>query len=418
MAIHYSIHSIRNYSVSGRSKLILPSPKLNYKITIPKELSSKILTPPVAPKKAAPLLGSVSSAGAKVSGDLSGLFRNVLSLFYKSQGKQTPAGLTALGFTNAFGLVLGGLGVHTGVKEIKSSDKISDAVGRVLGYFKALGGGLWVAGAGALFSSRLLTLGEMLTASKTAAAASGILGKVGGHGASLGSLLASITGGVRLFELHSFRSQIKAKLNGLPEQEKVSQGFQFLKGWISISKEEREEIRKTFPNATPKELEEKEGLLLTRKKEIFKRVAGSDCLSLVQEKGIEDAQVVFKTVQKAIQTKLILSSISFGLLLAWTIIAAALLILATPEILAIMPFVSIALSIGNLANDTYLWIKELMTASSGTYDKAWIIFSVVLAVLGSGLSVALTDGLAPLIASISFGALWLGIDLLGYKVTG
>lgn len=418
MTISFSIKSNPKYPDFRVFPSPKPSKKLDYRIRLSPSVFQgvdKIIIPSPAPKIPKPLLSPSIGAGAKVCGDLSSVFRQVLSSSYRLQGKETPAALTALGFTNAFAAIFGALGIQSALEEIKTAEKATDTVGKILAGFKALSGGTLMMNGATMFSSRLLTIGEILSASKVLGIASGIFGRIGTYFANAGLAIGSIATGIRIFELYSFRSHIDAIMNqtGLPEQERVRQGFQFLKSFTTISAEEREEIRKAFPEASAKELEEKGELLLMKKGEAFKRLAGSECLQMVRENKLEDAQAVLESVQDVSRKKIFLASVAFGLTILGIIAVSAWLILSAPELAVFTPLIGIAGALGGLANDVYGWIGELKP-SSGQYDQAWMVFSALLAVASVAFTSVLSGDWPAIAGAAAFGVLWLGIETVGY----
>lgn len=417
--------------------------KLNYKFTVPGNLQlttgsvfQKALSspPPFAGRIDAEgeestdqaLLSPLVISGAEVIADFSGHIRQTFASSNTVYGTENPAALAALGFTTGFSLVSGSLNVRSGIKEIKTADKISDTAGKVLAGLKIVKGGVFAA-AGAIFIPvRALSIAALSTTAKIVSTMAGVLGSLGSALFSIGSLFAGISLGIRLNEHRQFRQELEAILKdpNLSEEARPAAALGHLKKLASVGPEEKAEIltelekdpeyRVLSPEQQTEKASLKEKLLLQRKEAFLKRVTSDECLKMIRQKGPSEAGEVIASVQKKSLEKVIVSSIAIGLVGISLALTAASFVFTGPLAIILTTAIGLAVSLSWILVDAYGLIQEFKNSEPGRFDKLWILLSTVVAAIAVGLVFFLSGGIAPIIAASVVGLVWLAINITSY----
>ena len=373
------------------------------------------------------IFGPLLLNGSEFIADFSGQIRQVFSSYHELYGTENPAALAALGVTSGLNLFTGGLNVKSAIEEIKTAEKTSDVVGKVLGHLKIARGAAQATGGAAIIPARVLSIAALMTSLKVISTIAGVLGSFASACFNGVSLLAAIGTGIRLHELRLFRNELNAILKDpqLTEAERPVKALEHLKKLATVSSLEKEEIRKeiealpefgTFsPQQITEKVEEKANLLLLKKEAILKRLLDEDCLTQIRQKGPSEANSVIETVLERSKEKVILASITMGLLIVGIAIMIAAFIVTGPMDILVMTALSLAISFGWLLLDGYELFKEFKSTDAGRFDKLCIFISSVIAVISVAVVFFLSGSIGPIIAAAVVGAVWLVINAMCYS---
>ena len=433
--LNYTLPENNANSYSKPSKNYL-SPNFNYTLTVPKNIviqASNIYERTIPQNGSTSgtgseqtLLGPLVLSGAEVVDDFASNIRQTFSTYHQVYGTDSPVELAALGFTTGFNVISGSLNVRSGLKEIKTAEKVSDVAGKQLAQLKVAKGAAAAAGGAVFIPVRALSLAALYTSSKVVSVLAGVLGSIGTLCFNIVVFVAGVALAMKLNEHRLFRNELNAILEdpNVPEQDRPPKALEHLKKLATVSPEEKEAIRtelKALPEnqtISIKELdaqvEEKSNLLSQRKEAYLKRVADGDCVKQIREKGPAEAKEVIEAVKKASKEKVIISATGMGLLAVGVCITIAGFIFTGPLGIAIAAGVGLAASLGWLALDAYDLIKEFKETDPGRFDKLWIFLSSVLAIVTVALVFFLSGGTAPIIAAAVGGAIWLAINAACY----
>jgi hypothetical protein len=330
-----------------------------------------------------PLSSLVLTAGDMI-GDLTSHVRSSFDGANKIFGTESPSSLGALGFTNAFSVIKGGLDVQAGVNETKKAQKISDVAGQALGCLKVAKGGSFAIGGALLLPFRALSIAALYTASKIVTTLAGVFGSVGGAFFSIGTLFVTVATGIRLHEQRVFRQGLQAILNGKEGTvaERNAKALDYLRKQATVSSEEKEKVLEALkkdpafaalnPAQQKEKIDENESALLKKKEALFKRVVGNEPLERIRASGPAQAAEILASVQKATFKKTVLSSIAMALLILGIAVSIAALVCTGPIGIVVTTLIGLTLSLGWLVLDGYELFDEFKGAKPGRFYKMWI----------------------------------------------
>ena len=204
---------------------------------------------------------------------------------------------------------------------------------------------------------------------------------------------------------------------------RFSLALEHLKKLVTVSPQEKEEVRQAVltdekyrlldPARIEEKIVKKERNLLLRKEAHLKRLTSDDCLNAIRQKGPADAKSVIETVLNKSRTKIILSSIVMGLLAVGIAITVASLFL-NPIGLMVVSAIGLATTLGWVLIDAYSLIQNYHVDDPGRFDKVWIFLSTVMTIITVSLVFFLSGGIAPIIAALVVGSVWMGINVICY----
>jgi hypothetical protein len=425
-ALNFTIYSNNSIYYPHRTPLlrrVTSNSKINFRIGFPQPSPGNFFTTnipaPLARKEEnKPLVGSLVGSGADFINSFSSHIRKDFELSNLIFETENPEGLAPLGFTVGFNLVFGGVNVKNGIKEVATAQKVSDTVGQRLAELKIARGGTQFAGAAFLIPSKILTILDLARSSKAYAVAAGTLGRIGGAFFNVFLFIVMGSLGLSLFEQYQFRKEFHKILKdpNLTEDQRYSSALAYLKKRAMVSPEEKEKIRqevranKKYQQLNQELLNQKiagrESKLLQKKEMGLKRLFGEDGLEKIRQSTPSQAKAVVDEIQCKGREKVILNSSVMGLLSLSVIVMVASFF---TKMLAAVPIIGLVTNIGWLIIDGYALFKNF-NSDPGRYDKALLFFSTVVAVIVVTCVFFLTGGIAPTVAALGVGLVWLGIN--------
>lgn len=386
----------------------------------------KIFDNQLLPMNEESVLSPLVLSGTEVIADFSGHIRKTFDTSNKVYGTENPVALAALGFTTGFNIISGGFNVQSGINDLHQAKKISDVAGTALGHLKIGQGATSAAGGAVYVPVRALSLATLWSSAKIVSTTAGILGSLGDGLFGISLVCAGIATGIKFHEIRLFQKGLYAILNDskITEQARSIKALDYLKQLVTISPDEKTQILNqlksdpqflTLPEETKvAKVAEKESLLLQRKEACFKRVLSEDCLNLIQQKGVDEATTVIDAVKKESRTKFILSLLSIVFISIGAALAIATFIFTGPIWIIVSTAAALIVSFAMLIIDGCGLINEFKNSVPGRFDKLCILFSSLMALVCVALVFFLTGGLAPLIAAIAVGVVWMGINIACY----
>ncbi len=371
-------------------------------------------------------LGTLVLSGNDLINNVAGNVRSIFSGANKVFDTKNPAALAALGFTSGFSIFSGPVNVINGIKEVKTAEKTSDAAGRALAYLKIARGVVFATAGVVLIPVRVLTIVSLWTASQIVATMAGTLGSAGSALFSIGSFLVGIGLGIRLHEQRCFRKELNAILKdpALNEEMRSVKALEHLKKLATVSPEEKTQFLNELeadpqycalsPEQQAEKKTEKEKLLLERKEAFLKRVTSGECLKLIRQQGPSEAKAVIAAVQKQSLEKVIIASISMALVCIGLATTAASFVFTGPIAIITLIAVGLATSFAWMLVLGYGLFQEFMNSEPGRFDKLWIFLSSVAATVSVATIFFLSGGTAAILASLTAGVIWLGINGVCY----
>lgn len=410
----------QNFNAANTRSFTPKIHKLNYHFALSQNISLAI-NEHLQSAAHAPYLSAVVLDTNTVVADLAGMLKSTVAFASKYFGAtEDPADLNSLGMTAGFSIISGGLGIVSGVKEVKAAEKISDTSGRIMAGLKIAGKSISLAG-GVL---RSLSLAFMLSSADIIIRLNEILKSVVGGFSLAGAALSTASQGIKLDELRRFQEELDEILTD-PETG-FTDALEHLKKLASASPEENEKIvRKLKVNPEylamsdeekAAKVEEKQKLLIEKKEAFLKRVSSGDSLKAIRSAEPADAKTVIEEVKEQCRKKLIMTSISIALAcVSITTLLGAIIFVASPIIIEIIGAIGLVASLASLIVDGYTMVEDLGKSDPGRFDKMCIVFSCALAVIIFGAVCFFSHGIAAIIEAGLLCLVWFAINAVcGY----
>ncbi len=372
------------------------------------------------------LLGPLVLSGTDLIGDFSSHIRKGFDSSNVIYGTENPVALGALGLTSGFGVIAGGLSIKDGLREAERAKKINDVAGQTMANLKIAKGGLQTATGALMVPVRGLTIASLATSSSACATVAGVLGSIAGVFSNVFVIILGVVMGIRIREQVKFRNAFQKILKdpAIPEEQRNARALEHLKQLLTVSPQERDQIREKLLSKEKNRLlnysmlaekiGKKENKLLQKKEALFKRVTNETCLTDVREKGVSEAKSVIESVQKSVRKNLILNSIGIALIGTGMLLGAISFIFLFPIAITASAVFGLAVSLGWVLIDIYALAQNFNSNNPGRYDKLLILISSLVAVVAIAAVFFFTGGLVPLIAAIVVGTVWLTINAVCY----